>query len=334
MVLLSDLLSKVSEKDIMEHYYGCPIKDRKALYKNLLRNDDKPTCYFNWYRGHYYLVDRGRGRDYNFDCFTLVKHIYNCDFSEALSFINRDMNLNLCSDYNDIKKGRIKIVKKSSDTTDSKKINYKIKSRKWNNNDINYWLQFGININTLSIFDVIPVESYDSDAGESFKFKLKYKYKETDPCYAYVFKHKKPITVKLYRPLNEIAKWQGNITIKDVFGYNQLPEVCDTIYICSSLKDLMCLYEMGFTAIAPQSETSDIPKEIIEDVRLRSKKLIILFDNDDAGIQQSKKYAVKYNCRYIILPPDNINKDIAEYVKYYGLEKTKEFILKSKQYIL
>jgi DNA primase len=91
---------------------------------------------------------------------------------------------------------------------------------------------------------------------------------------------------------------------------------------------------MGLTAIAPQSETSDIPEKIIDDIRLRSKKLIILYDNDYTGIQQSKKYANKYNCRYIILPDDNKNKDVAEYVKHYGLDKTKEIILKSKQLII
>ena len=68
MILLSEILSKVSEKDIMEHYYHCSITDRKAIYKNIIRNDKEGTCYFNWFRGHYYLVDRGRGIDFNFNC--------------------------------------------------------------------------------------------------------------------------------------------------------------------------------------------------------------------------------------------------------------------------
>jgi hypothetical protein len=335
MVLLSDVLSKVTEKDIMEHYYSCSIKDKKAIYKNLLRNDDKPTCYFNWYRGHYYLVDRGRGRDSNFDCFTLVKSIYNCNFSEALCFINRDMNLNISSNSIINSNNKIKIKKNDNETDKSLhlKINYKVKSRKWNQHDIDYWNQFNINISTLKLYNVIPVSSFESDNNDSFKFKPKYKYKETDPCYAYVFKYDNCIRLKLYRPLNAISKWQGNINITDVFGYEQLPDECNTVYICSSLKDLMCLHEMGFTAIAPQSETSDIPEEIIDNIRLRSKKLIILFDNDYTGIEQSKKYASKYNCRYIVLPHDNISKDVAEYVKNHGLNKTKEIILTSKQLI-
>ena len=144
MILLSDILRKVTEKDIMEHYYHCSIRDRKAMYKNLLRNDDKPTCYFNWYRGHYYLVDRGRGRDSNFDCFTLVKSIYNCNFSEALSFINRDMNLNVLSDVNIIPNKKIKIINNDNEVNNNyqKRVNYKIKSRKWNDNDINYWIRY------------------------------------------------------------------------------------------------------------------------------------------------------------------------------------------------
>ena len=89
---------------------------------------------------------------------------------------------------------------------------------------------------------------------------------------------------------------------------------------------------MGYTAIAPQSESSTISPDIIEDLKSKCKRLIILFDNDDAGIEMAKKYSGIYQCRYLILPKDNNSncKDVAEFVACFGLDETKEIIKKSK----
>lgn len=332
MILLSELLSKVTQKEIMEHYYHCSIIDRKPVYRNMMRNDNEGTCYFNWYKNKYYLVDRARGIEYNFDCFDLVKFLYNCNFAEALEHINKDMNLGLSNQHSIISNKRRKINNDSSvkETSYKRKINYQVTSRNWNNKDVEYWSKFNISTDTLTKFNVVPVKLFKSDSDDYINFKLKYKYNEEDPCYAFIFKRKNKVRVKLYRPFNSILKWQGNITSSDIFGYDQLPDYTNTIYICSSLKDLMCLYEMGLTAIAPQSETTDIPNEILDDLKNRCNKLIILFDNDSAGISQSKKYALKYSCRYIELPTINNCKDVAEFVESIGIEETKKIIIKSK----
>ena len=331
MILLSELLTKVNEKEIMEHYYQTNIIDKKAIYRNITRDDSTPTCYFNWYNGKYFLVDRSIGISGNFCPFKLVQTLYKCTFYQSLYHINKDMNLGLSSKQVYSIPGR-KIINKETKSDNKRKTNYKIKSRKWNDNDIKYWETHHISLSTLTYFNVIPVKEYQDDCGISFKFNNRYKYNKdhSDPCYVYVFKGKKSIRVKLYRPFNTIINWNGNLSNKDIFGYNQLPEYSKTIYIASGLKDLMCLYEMGLSAIAPQSETSDIPDYLIEELRLRCRNLIILFDNDNAGINSSKKYSSKYQCRYISLPKDGKNKDIAEYVKEYGIEYTKQLILKSK----
>lgn len=333
MILLSEILSKVSEKDIMEHYYHCSITDRKAIYKNIIRNDKEGTCYFNWFRGHYYLVDRGRGIDFNFNCFTLVRHLYNCTFAESLFYINKDMNLNLSSDVVSVP-GR-KVVKETkvddSKLNSRRKLNYEIKARKWNDDDVIYWNRFNITTETLIKFNVLPVSSFKSDCDNfSFNFKTMYTYTKEDPCYCYAFKRKKKIKVKIYRPFNTTYKWQGNTSSSDIFGYDQLPEYTNVIYICSSLKDLMCLHEMGLIAIAPQSESTDIPEDILNELQYRCNKFIILFDNDKAGVLNSIKYAKKYACRYITLPEMDDNKDVADFVEDYGIETTKQIILKCK----
>lgn len=332
MISLSEILKKVNEKEIMEHYYGCSITDKKSIYRNITRNDKDGSCYFNWYNGRYYLVDRARGKDSNFNCYNLVQYIYGCNFEEALRHINKDMNLGI-EDTNQVfsKPGRkVEIKEKETNKVYQRKINYEITARKWNDNDINYWNTFYITLNTLIKFNVLPVKEFKSDSLVSFELKTKYKYKVDDPCYAYVFKGKKSIRVKLYRPLSSEYKWQGNINNSDIYGLDLLPDFTNTIYICSGLKDLMCITEMNLVGIAPQSESTDIPDEIIENIKTKCKNLVILFDNDNAGLSNAKKYSMKYGCRYIELPKDNENKDVADFTKQYGIEAAKNIIKKCK----
>lgn len=327
MILLSDILSKVTEKEIMEHYYSQSIIDKKPVYRNMMRNDDKGTCYFNWYRGKYYLVDRARGRDANFDCFMLIQYLNGCNFNESLQIINKDLGLGLSDDYTS-NPGRRTIKKKKVNQSEyyQRKINYQIKSRKWNEDDVNYWNQFNISIDTLVKYNVIPVNSYKSDSGESFKFSLRYKYNKINPCYAYVFRGKKSTRVKLYKPLDKQYKWSGNINSDDIFGYEQLIDKGKELYICSGLKDLMCLHEMGYNAIAPQSESSKIKKEIIDELKTRFNNIIILFDNDNTGYEMSIKFAKEYDCYYKLLPQITGIKDIAELVQYKQINKAKSII--------
>ena len=329
MILISDILSRVTEKDIMEHYYNERIIDKKPIYRNLMRNDTKGTCYFNWYNGTYYLIDRARGMNANFDCYDLVKYLYNCDYATCLRHINFDLGLGLEDKEISSNPGRKTKRKKYKKVYYKKKINYQIRARKWNRYDVQYWEQFGITIDTLIKYNVVPVKSYKDDVGASFKFKIRYKYTESDPCYAFVFDGKKSIRVKLYRPFSSDNKWKSNTSVGDIFGLKNLNDITDhtaPLYIVSGLKDLMCMSEMGFYAIAPQSESTTIDINIIRNLRKNFKKIIILYDNDDTGVRMSLEHSNLYSSAYKILPKMNGLKDIAEFVQYYNKDYTKDLI--------
>lgn len=97
------------------------------------------------------------------------------------------------------------------------------------------------------------------------------------------------------------------------------------LFIVSGLKDLMVMYEMGFNAIAPTSETSMIDNEIIDNLK-QYFTLIVLYDLDMTGIKSSIKQMIKYDCHLFILPilennklKNNQYKDIAEYSQHLGL---------------
>lgn len=113
----------------------------------------------------------------------------------------------------------------------------------------------------------------------------------------------------------------------------------------------MVMYEMGFNAIAPTSETSTIDSEIIDNLK-QYFNLIVLYDLDNTGIKSSIKHMIKYDCHLYILPmlnrdienneetsntknklKTNKYKDIAEYSQELGLMQLYDMIdTDTKQY--
>ena len=131
---------------------------------------------------------------------------------------------------------------------------------------------------------------------------------------------------KIYRPYNKVnEKWLTNCTITDIQGYEQLPNSGDLLIITKSLKDVMTLYSLGYTAIAVNSENTLIPKIIMSDIKKRFKKIIVFFDNDKSGIDGATKF-----CKEFSIPnmqtPEGGAKDISDFIKAYNITKTLKFI--------
>ena len=89
---------------------------------------------------------------------------------------------------------------------------------------------------------------------------------------------------------------------------------------------MLCLWEMGFNAIAPQSESNKLSEAVIDDIKCRFKNIYFIYDNDQTGIEMSNKFANEYNLNNIIIPNVNDCKDIAELCKKIGLNNTKQII--------
>ncbi len=91
----------------------------------------------------------------------------------------------------------------------------------------------------------------------------------------------------------------------------------DYLVIASSLKDLMALksLKLSIDVVAPDSENTMIKNEVIEEYSRRYKKIITIFDNDDAGLRAMKKYQEHYDIPYVHL---KMSKDLADAVKDFG----------------
>jgi DNA primase len=78
-------------------------------------------------------------------------------------------------------------------------------------------------------------------------------------------------------------------------------------------------------SIAPDSENSMIAESVIIKLKTKYKKVIVLFDNDEAGIKSMLKYKERYDLDYINL---DFEKDLSDTVKKYGVDFTRDVLLK------
>ena len=268
IITLDYILSKVTEYDIYAAYIGS--FKIGMIYNSPFRRDKNPSfgCYYSRSSKQLMFKDHGTG-----ECGNVIK------------FVSLYTGI---TNYPDILKD---IVSRLKITNDTKLVSSKqyisptetvigVVRQDFTLTDINYWSQFHISVSTLKKFGVSSIKYYLCNG------IVKGIYKEDNPMFAYkVYDH-----FKIYRPLGDkYTKWRNNLTELDIQGYKQLPKEGDILFITKSMKDVMCFYEMGIPAISPSSESTFIPNRVLERLKKRFKRIIILFDRDLAGMKYSRK---------------------------------------------
>ncbi len=311
---VNNILSKITDYDIFKTYCS-NFKEVNRMFLSELRQDKNPTCIiFIDSKTKNLMYKDFNGESHN--CFTYIQAKFGVNFNDALNIINRDFNLGLqitwtseVSIYN-----RAKTYSEISRV--QKKNLIKKKKRDWNKKDFDYWNQYDISISTLKFFNVEPLEYYWIDYA---------RFKCSSITYSYEFEEGYR---DIYSPLNEEYKWPCSNTKSDkhIYGLEQLPKEGDLLFIVSSLKEVMFLYELGINAIAPQSESTFILQNILDNLKLRFKEIIILFDFDKAGCQHSLKHSLKFNLKRLKFCPVMIS--------YYEGKDLTDCYTKNKERIL
>ena len=187
--------------------------------------------------------------------------------------------------------------------------------------DIDYWKQFGISVPTLQKFKVFSIKYFLCNRIVSGI------YKDTNPMYAYKVNDK----FKIYRPLNsKYTKWRPILTARDVQGFAELPSGNrELLIITKSLKDVMVLYEMGYDAISPSSETTFIPDDMLDELKKKYNNILILYDRDKTGMMKAREYSKKYNIHAFFVNKKFAAKDISDAVQQNGFDTVKQWLNKT-----
>lgn len=247
---------------------------------------------------------------------TLVMELYNLTYSQAILKIQTDYNTNPPLEKRTyVKHDRFKVT------------DYEI--RHWNGEDKKYWTKFKLDSSILEKYNVAPLSFYVMSKEELDGTIQSFK-KDHQNIYGY-FNNEGEL-IKIYQPL---IKEQKFIKVKNYLqGYDQLTFNTKYLIITSSLKDLMCFQKLGIKnieSVAPDSENSMIPKNIMEKFLSSYHKVFVLFDNDEPGKKASEKYVASYGCSSVEL---KLSKDLSDSVKDHGLYTVKNTLFKTLKELL
>lgn len=284
------ILDYLTQEQIFELVFGFIPKEFDYV-RSPFRKDRTPGCYFE------YTVDgRLRFKDFgnpstvmgirmrNIDCFDAVRIFFSIpNFYQGLEFI-----------FNHLIKGKdiiaTKKVEAQIERSEKKQVKILAESREFRLIDYNFWNPYEFKKEHLLEDKVFPVSKYhllNSKAGS-------YSSVVYDACY--MFTDFPEGRKKLYFPHREKSRrFISTCTRNDIGGTRSLVTYGRTLIITKSYKDWRVLKNNGKHAIWFQNEgmVPDLD-ELIMLVK-RFKKIIVWFDNDEAGITASQNIAAIIN---------------------------------------
>lgn len=263
----------------------------------------------------FYLAQEGRVKKYRFNDFSTGYKGSHIDFVMCKYGINYHAAcIKIVNEYNDwLSKGGVyeegNVVPKGK----YKVTDYKI--RKWTNLDALFWTKFNIGSRLLERYNVKPL-SYYTMYREDNTFTV-----EGDHIYGYFTND--GLLYKIYQPYSS----QKFIKICDYLqGSDQVKGNLFLIYL-ASLKDLMSFesLELKMDSKAPDSENTLISPDEVEKDKKNYRKILVLFDNDDAGIKSANLYKEKYDIEPVFL--NYGEKDLSDHFNKFGPQKVSRWLI-------
>lgn len=319
------LLQKASQETYLEYYLGISVK--KGLFISPLRDDNKPTCafyrnsqgdiIFKDFSGHFYG---------NF--IAVVMYKYNCSYYTALRIIANDFGY---INHPKLKKNPKPIVISTTKFKDTGEANIQIEAKDFSESELDWWGQYGITEKILKKFRVFSCKTVFlngkifTTSGNNHPIYGYYRGKnknDNELWRIYIPKHRK----------NEprfISNWKSIM----LQGIKQIPKEGDLLVVTKSLKDVMTLYSLGITAIAPNSENLFLTEKQYEKLKSRFKNIVIFYDNDLAGIKNMNKFRKQFDIKCFWIPQYYNVKDISDFYSKYGKEETIKLINYGKEKI-
>ena len=308
----------------------------KRNFRNPLYDDHKASCniYFDAKQQCYRMKDFGNDF-YSGDCFWFAAMMLGLDvrseFPKVLASIIRDLQLNLSIDdkqtpaphpmrkyknlHNEKKKN------KGVTETENNKKWYKCYEQVFPASELSYWLKYGITTKTLQRYNVKSLVRYEALSNQGKTYTLLSS--QDEPMFCYMMGD----FVKVYRPFSKLRFVYGGEKREDyIFGFEQLPNKGDMLFITGGEKDVLSLSAHHFHAICFNSETATIPENVIESLQLRFRHIILLYDADETGVRESDRQAnllEAYKVQQLQLPlkGTKTEKDISD---YFALGRTEE----------
>ncbi|HRH35927.1 MAG TPA: toprim domain-containing protein, partial [Catalimonadaceae bacterium] len=277
------ILALVDSYTILAHYLAPYHKEPRLIQghniSNPLLSEKQATPSFNIF------CDQKGGHEWKFkdfatgdhgSCFDLVMKLFNLNFIEAKSKI--------CQDFNLISEAKNHTTTTSPNPAAPNSPEFSVVQRDFTKQELDYWLKYGITSEILNRFNVKALSKFSTMNKKGTAYS-----KRSDHNH-FIFTYDHGNWHKLYKPLDDKKfrfQFLGPKPQNFVFGFDQLPEKGTYVFLTGGEKDVMSLAAHGFAAISLNSETAKPTPELLANLRSRFDEVVILYDNDKTGIEQS-----------------------------------------------
>ena len=355
------ILSKVDQITIFSVYFNLPIEtiqyciDTGEFIVSPLRTDLHPTCGFRY-------DNRGKLKFKDFagyfwgDCFDAAAYILsNIDKYKGLDVNSKEGFITILRHitftFKDIFYGSEKDplisdnIQEALTKIKKEKQIIELVIRKWNEKDEEYWKQFNVDLQTLNINFIYPIEQFYIN--RKINPEPKYYYSEKDPCYGYILGRDRQgiYNIKLYFPDRNKSTTRFITNCNHLEGIYQLEKddydiiiltksTKDRVSISSSLKTIHSLYgELNINKIGLINiphETYKLRDNEFQWLRnkLSNKGIIVsLMDNDRTGKIEANYLRKEYNILPLIIPKQYQAKDFSELIMKNNKEKIYQLII-------
>lgn len=312
---IDNLIATVNQPLLFSFEFNQQISLKK-LYYNPLRHDKKPGCRFYWKGSILFFIDFAKNKNYTIISF--VKEKYNFTFQEALDYI---ANQTISRDYKpDLV---IESCKKEEDKTNF----IQFKPRDFTVLDIQYWLDYGIDVNSQEFIqeNVFSIE----------KLYLNEKKLPVDKL-AFAYYYPDIDKTKIYQPYSNY-KWLSTVPFDYIENLLQVVEEKYSykahksfVIVAKSKKDRLVLqpiinslnqeYGIYIVLVNSQSEKPSVISQTTQEVLSIFDYKYCFFDNDVTG-KESNKILNEQGYSWINI--DNylydiyMIKDPSDYIKFF-----------------
>jgi len=301
----NELIELISEEEIYNYYFN----EINICYNDieigrfysspfLDRNDRKPSFRLDHYDDKIVWRDFGISKKPK-NSINFVEKLYNINHFEAIEKIFNDVYLNNNLNNNIIHKV---IENKNKKIIPAGCKYYDLKHAK----SIEYWDKIKLTNAEIKFYNI-----YEGKV--VYNSNLIFETSEKYPIFIYIFDINLKIW-KAYNPYYEFNKkikfFSNNIT-DHIQNYNNIGLYKSNIlFITKSYKDCITLNKIKYDAIAPHSENSFINDQIFYYLLSVYDYVVILYGNDERGIETSTNFSNQYNIPNLILPHMELNNNL------------------------
>ena len=223
--------------------------------------------------------------------------------------------------------------------------------REWNNIDIKYWKQFNVDLQTLNINFIYPIDQFYIN--RKINPEPKYYYSEKDICYGYFLGRDRDNinSIKIYFPNRDKSNTRFITNCNHLEGIYQLDKNdYDIIIITKSTKDRVSIYSTLKKIHSLYGELNinnigviNIPHETY---RLKHNEynwlisklsnngiIVSLMDNDRTGKLEAQYLRKEYNILPMIIPKEYKAKDFSELFLFNNKRVVYKLIIDTIKYL-